>query len=44
MAAMKEVKKLKKQASAFRDMAHKYKRNFGQAERETAQKRFSMKP
>jgi superfamily I DNA and/or RNA helicase len=33
-ASMKEVKKLKKQASAFRDMAHKYKRNFGQAERE----------
>ena len=33
-SAMKEVKKLKKQASAFRDMAHKYKRNFGQAERE----------
>jgi len=33
-AATKEVKKLKKQASAFRDMAHKYKRNFGQAERE----------
>jgi ATP-dependent RNA/DNA helicase IGHMBP2 len=33
-AAMKEVKKLKKQASAFRDMAHKYRRNFGQAERE----------
>jgi len=33
-ASMKEVKKMKKQASAFRDMAHKYKRNFGQAERE----------
>lgn len=31
---MKEVKKLKKQANAFRDMAHKYKRNFGKAERE----------
>jgi energy-coupling factor transporter ATP-binding protein EcfA2 len=30
----KEIKKLRKQASAFRDMAHKYKRNFGQAERE----------
>ncbi|MFM9908420.1 MAG: AAA domain-containing protein [Chitinophagaceae bacterium] len=31
---MKEMKKLKKQAAAFRDMAHKYKRNFGKAERE----------
>ena len=31
---MKEVKKMKKQASEFKDMAHKYKRNFGQAERE----------
>ena len=30
----KEIKKLKKQASEFRDMAHKYKRNFGKAERE----------
>lgn len=33
-AATKEIKRLRKQASAFRDMAHKYKRNFGQAERE----------
>lgn len=33
-ASMKEIKKLKKQAAAFRDMAHKYKRNFGQAERD----------
>jgi len=32
--SMKEIKKLKKQASEFRDMAHKYKRNFGKAERE----------
>ncbi|MEI6948930.1 AAA domain-containing protein [Paraflavisolibacter sp. H34] len=32
--AMKEIKRLKKQASEFRDMAHKYKRNFGKAERE----------
>jgi len=32
--ATKEIKKMKKQAAAFRDMAHKYKRNFGQAERE----------
>lgn len=31
---MKEVKRLKKQASSFKDMAHKYKRNFGKAERE----------
>ncbi|WP_276484880.1 AAA domain-containing protein [Paraflavitalea pollutisoli] len=30
----KEIKKLKKQASAYKDMAHKYKRNFGKAERE----------
>jgi ATP-dependent RNA/DNA helicase IGHMBP2 len=30
----KEVKKLKKQANEFRDMAHKYKRNFGKAERD----------
>lgn len=33
-ASTKEIKKLKKQASNFKDMAHKYKRNFGQAERE----------
>ena len=31
---IKEIKKLKKKASEFRDMAHKYKRNFGKAERE----------
>ena len=31
---MKEIKKLKKQANEFRDMAHKYRRNFGKAERE----------
>lgn len=31
---MKEVKKLRKQAGAYRDMAHKYKRQFGKAERE----------
>jgi superfamily I DNA and/or RNA helicase len=30
----KEIKKLKKKAGEFRDMAHKYKRNFGKAERE----------
>ncbi|MBO9561189.1 MAG: AAA family ATPase [Niastella sp.] len=32
--SMKEVKRLKKQASSYKDMAHKYKRNFGKAERE----------
>jgi Superfamily I DNA and RNA helicases and helicase subunits len=31
---MKEIKRLKKQASAYLDMAHKYKRNFGKAERD----------
>ncbi len=31
---MKEIKKLKKRANEFRDMAHKYKRNFGKEERE----------
>lgn len=31
---MKELKRLRKQASEFRDMAHKYKRNFGRAERD----------
>jgi ATP-dependent RNA/DNA helicase IGHMBP2 len=31
---MKEIKRLKKQANAFRDMAGKYKRNFGKEERE----------
>ncbi len=30
----KEIKKLKKQAAAYLDMAHKYKRSFGPAERE----------
>lgn len=30
----KEIKRLKKQASSYKDMAHKYKRNFGKAERE----------
>lgn len=31
--AIKEIRRLKKQAAAFKDMAHKYKRSFGQAER-----------
>lgn len=30
----KEIKKLKKQAAEFKNMAHKYKRSFGRAERE----------
>jgi len=30
----KEIKRLKRQAAEFRDMAHKYKRSFGPAERE----------
>lgn len=33
-AATKEIKKLKKKAAEYRDMAHKYKRSFGLAERE----------
>ncbi|MDB5193746.1 MAG: helicase, partial [Segetibacter sp.] len=33
-SSMKEIKRLKKQASEYRDMAHKYKRSFGYAERE----------
>lgn len=32
--SMKEIRRLKKQASEYRDMAHKYKRTFGQSERE----------
>lgn len=32
--ALKAIKKLKKQASEFKNMAHKYKRNFGRAEQE----------
>jgi ATP-dependent RNA/DNA helicase IGHMBP2 len=31
---MKDVKKLKKQASEYKNMAHKYKRSFGRAERD----------
>lgn len=33
-SGMKEIKKLKKQASEYKNMAHKYKRNFGRAEQE----------
>jgi len=32
--SMKEIKKLKKQAAEFKNMAHKYKRSFGKAERD----------
>ncbi len=32
--ANKQIRALKRQASEYRDMAHKYKRNFGKAERE----------
>lgn len=38
---MKEIKRLKKQAAEFRDMAHKYKRNFGRDEREQRKALFS---
>jgi ATP-dependent RNA/DNA helicase IGHMBP2 len=33
-STMKDVKRLKKQAHEFKQMAHKYKRNFGRAEQE----------
>lgn len=33
-SSMKEIRGLKKQANEYRNMAHKYKRNFGRAERE----------
>ena len=33
-ASMKEIKNLKKQANEFKNMAHKYKRSFGKAERD----------
>ncbi len=33
-AGMKDIKKMKKQANEYRSMAHKYKRNFGKAERD----------
>jgi ATP-dependent RNA/DNA helicase IGHMBP2 len=32
--SLKAIKKLKKQASEYKNMAHKYKRNFGRAEQE----------
>lgn len=33
-SVMKEIKRLRKQANEFRNMAHTYKRNFGKAERD----------
>ncbi|MBX3241079.1 MAG: AAA family ATPase [Chitinophagaceae bacterium] len=33
-SSTKEIRKMKKQANELRNMAHKYKRNFGKAERE----------
>lgn len=33
-SATKEIRRLKKQAAEYRNLAHKYKRNFGKAERE----------
>lgn len=33
-SSMKELKNLKKQANEYKNMAHKYKRNFGRAEQE----------
>ncbi|RYD56227.1 MAG: DUF2075 domain-containing protein [Sphingobacteriales bacterium] len=33
-SSMKDIRRMKKQASEFKNMAHKYKRNFGKAERE----------
>ena len=33
-SSAKEIKRLKKQAGEFKEMAHKYKRSFGRAERE----------
>jgi superfamily I DNA and/or RNA helicase len=33
-SSIKEIKRLKKQAGEFKDMAHKYKRSFGKSERE----------
>jgi superfamily I DNA and/or RNA helicase len=37
----KEIKALKKQAAEFKNMAHKYKRNFGRAEQEQRKALFS---
>jgi len=39
--SIKDVKKLKKQAAEYKNMAHKYKRNFGRAEQEQRKALFS---
>lgn len=39
--AVKDIKTLKKQAAAYTDMAHKYKRSFGKAERDQRKALFS---
>ncbi|MET3114402.1 ATP-dependent RNA/DNA helicase IGHMBP2 [Pedobacter sp. CG_S7] len=38
--SMKEIKALKKQANAYKNMAHQYKRNFGRAEKEQRKQLF----
>ena len=40
-SSMKEIKNLKKQANEYKNMAHKYKRNFGKAEQEQRKALFS---
>lgn len=39
--AMKDIRRLKKQAAEYRDLAHKYKRKFGKEEREQRQALFA---
>lgn len=40
-SSMKEMKNLKKQANEYKNLAHKYKRNFGRAEQEQRKALFS---
>ncbi|QNK61284.1 AAA family ATPase [Pedobacter sp. PAMC26386] len=40
-SSMKEMKSLKKQANEYKNLAHKYKRNFGKAEQEQRKALFS---
>ncbi|WP_367866452.1 AAA domain-containing protein [Pedobacter sp. WC2423] len=40
-SSMKEMKNLKKQANEYKNLAHKYKRNFGKAEQEQRKALFS---
>lgn len=40
-SSMKELKNLKKQANEYKNMAHKYRRNFGRAEQEQRKALFS---